>query len=307
VTAPRTGLRVAACAYPIERVASLAAWRRKLDGLLAEAAAGGATLAVLPEYAAMELTALMAPDVRDDLAAQLAAMQDFLPAYVEAYAAAARRHRLHVLAGSFPELVDGAVGAGPGEYRNRARLFAPSGDCALAEKLQMTRFERERWGVSPGAAGAVIDSAFGTIGVAICYDAEFPLLVRRLTEAGAAIVLVPSCTDTLAGHARVRVACAARALESQCYVVQAPTVGFAPWAPAVDENHGAAAIHAPPDRGFPDDGVIAMGALDEPGWTFADLDLAALEAVRADGQVLNHRDWSAAAHLAAPIARTSLR
>lgn len=291
--------RVAACAYPIEQVESLAAWRRKLEGLVAEAAAGGARLAVLPEYAAMELTALLPPAVRDDLAATLDELQPLLPEYVEACAAAARRHRVHLLAGSFPE----RVGDG---YRNRARLFAPSGAGGIAEKLQMTRFERERWGVSPGEAGTVFDTALGVLGVAICYDAEFPLLVRRLVDAGAQVVLVPSCTDTLAGHARVRVACAARALESQCYVVQAPTVGVAPWSPSVDENHGAAAIHAPPDRGFPDDGVVAIGALDEPGWTFADLDLAAIAAVRADGAVLNHRDWSAPAHQGAPVVRASL-
>ena len=293
-------LRVAACAYPIEEVASFAAWRHKLDALVGEAADRGARLCVLPEYAAMELTALMAPEVRDDLAAQLEEIQALLPAYVDACAATARRHGVHLLAGSFPERVGDA-------YRNRARLFAPSGDSGVAEKLQMTRFERERWGVSPGEAGAVFDTELGTLGVAICYDAEFPLIVRRVVDAGATIVLVPSCTDTLAGHARVRVACAARALEGQCYVVQAPTVGFAPWAPAVDENHGAAAIHGPPDRGFPDDGVVATGELDEPGWVIGELDLAAVAAVRADGQVLNHRDWASPAHLGATIARARLR
>jgi predicted amidohydrolase len=295
-----TGWRVAACQYPIEPVGSIAAWQHKLDELVGEAAAGGAQLAVIPEYAAMELVSVLAPAIRADLAAQLDALQALLPAYVDGCAAIARRHRVHLLAGSFPE----RVGDG---YRNRARLFAPSGACGVAEKLQMTRFERERWGVSAGVGGAVFATSLGVVGVAICYDSEFPLLVRRLVTAGADVVLVPSCTDALAGYGRVRVACAARALENQCYVVQAPTVGLAPWAPAVDENHGAAAIYAPPDRGFPDDGVVAIGQLDRPGWVFADLDLAALAAVRADGQVLNHRDWDDPAHLAAGVTRTTLR
>ena len=64
---------------------------------------------------------------------------------------------------------------------------------------------------------------------------------------GARVIAVPSCTDTAAGHARVRIACQARALESQCYVVQAPTVGDAPWSPAVDRNYGAGGIYVPPD------------------------------------------------------------
>ena len=81
----------------------------------------------------------------------------------------------------------------------------------------------------------------------------------------------------------------ARALENQCYVVLAPTVGAVPDSLALDQNRGAAAIYGPVDRGFADDGVIARGAFDTPGWVMADLDFAALAKVRADGQVRNHR------------------
>ncbi|HEX4423489.1 MAG TPA: hypothetical protein VH165_36520 [Kofleriaceae bacterium] len=112
---------------------------------------------------------------------------------------------------------------------------------------------------------------------------------------------MPSCTDTAAGYHRVRVACQARALENQCYVVQAPTVGVAPWSIAVDDNVGAAGVFAPPDRGLPDDGVVAIGAYSEPGWVVAELELDALARVRADGQVLGHRDWDRPAHLAADV------
>jgi predicted amidohydrolase len=113
---------------------------------------------------------------------------------------------------------------------------------------------------------------------------------------------VPSCTDAAAGYHRVRVACQARALENQCYVIQAPTVGSAPWSIAVDENVGAAGVFGPPDRGFPDDGVIALGERDRPGWVIADVDLDAVAAVRADGQVLNHRDWDLPVHVEAAAA-----
>lgn len=291
---------VAALSYPIEPVGSVAAAAAKLERLVAGAVADGAELVVVPEYAAMELTSALPPEVAADLDAQLAALQDLVPAYRAACAAIAARHQVHLLAGSLPER-DGD------RYLNRARLYAPSGADVAIAKVQMTRFERERWGVSGDGPATVVDTALGPIGVAICYDSEFPLLVRRMVDAGARVILVPSCTDALAGYGRVRVACAARALENQCYVVQAPTVGLAPWAPAVDENHGAAAIYAPPDRGFPDDGVVAIGQLDRPGWVFADLDLAALAAVRADGQVLNHRDWDDPAHLAAGVTRTTLR
>jgi predicted amidohydrolase len=289
-----TTVRVAAWQYPIERVASWDAWLAKLDRGFAEAAARGATLCVVPEYAAMELTALCG-DAGDDLAAQLDALQPLLPAYLEAYAQLARRHDLAIVAGSFPERL------ASGEVRNRLRVHARGGAVAI-EKLQMTRFERERWGVAGGDRQAVVDLGGLRVGVAICYDAEFPLVVRRLVAAGADVIAVPSCTDTAAGYHRVRVACQARALENQCYVVQAPLVGVAPWSIAVDENVGAAGVFAPPDRGFPDDGVVALGAYSEPGWIVAELDLAALARVRADGQVLNHRDWDRPEHLRGDVA-----
>ena len=292
-------ITVAAAAYPIEPVGSVAALAVKLDALVAEARSGGADLVVVPEYAAMELTSALEPDVAADLDAQLDALQALLPAYHAACAEVARRHGVHLLAGSAPERVGG-------EYRNRARLFAPSGHDAVIEKVQMTRFERERWDVRGGAGPAVVDTALGLIGVAICYDSEFPLLVRRMAEAGARVILVPSCTDTMAGYWRVRVACQARALENQCYVVHAPTVGFAPWSPAVDENHGAAAVYAPPDRGFPDDGVVALGELDQPGLLIARLDLDAIERVRTDGQVLGHRDWDLPGHQLGRLTRSKL-
>jgi predicted amidohydrolase len=293
-------VRVAAWQYPIERLASWDAWRQKLAAGIAEAAGRGAALCVVPEYASMELTSLLPPEAQADLAAQLGALQPLLPGYVAAYAELARRHRVAIVAGSFPEARPGGV------YRNRLRVHGPDGGAVEVEKLQMTRFERERWGVAAGAGQAVIDLGAARVGVAICYDAEFPLVVRRLAAAGAQVIAVPSCTDALAGYHRVRVACAARALENQCYVVQAPTVGAAPWSIAVDENVGAAGVFAPPERGLPDDGVVALGALGAPGWLVADLDLGAIERARRDGQVLGHRDWDRPEHLAGEVARATL-
>jgi predicted amidohydrolase len=291
-----TTLRVAAWQYPIEHLASWDAWREKLAAGIAEAAGRGAELCVVPEYASMELTSITGGD---DLAAQLDALQPLLPGYLAAYAELARAHAITIVAGSFPERV------AAGEVRNRLRVHTRDGEAIVIEKLQMTRFERERWGIAPGDAQTVIDLGAYRLGVAICYDAEFPLVVRRLVAAGADVIAVPSCTDTAAGYHRVRVACQARALENQCYVVQAPTVGVAPWSIAVDDNTGSAGVFAPPDRGFPDDGVLALGAYCAPGWTIAELDLEAIAKVRGDGQVLGHRDWELPRHLATPVRRIS--
>lgn len=278
-------LRVAAAQYRIDRLAGWGAYRGKIADIAGAARRGGARLLVLPEYGSMELVSLLPAAAQEDLTAQLVAMQDLAGEFVALYAAVAADTGLHILAPSFPaRQPDGSI-------RNRAWLFGPDGGRGFQEKLQMTRFEAERWGIAPGAALRLFDTALGRLGVAICYDAEFPLLVRRLAEAGASVILVPSCTDTLAGYWRVRIAAQARALENQCYVLQSPTIGDAPWSAAIDVNVGAAGAFGPIDSAVAPDGILALGGLNRPGLVFADLDLAALDAVRAAGEVLISRDW----------------
>jgi predicted amidohydrolase len=308
-------VRVAACQYPIEPVGTVAAWAQKMERMIAEAARAGAQLLVMPEYAGVELVSVLPKPIQADLRLQLDHLQELLPVYRETCSTLARRYCVYLLAGSMPERTPVSLGPpgtspdarGGEEFRNRAWLYGPSGEGGFVEKLQMTRFEREEWGIARGDLGAVFDTELGMVGVAICYDCEFPLIVRRLVEHGARVILVPSCNDALSGYWRVRIACQARALENQCYVIQAPTVGSAPWSIALDENRGAAGVYGPPDRGFPETGVIAMGVLDQPGWITADIDLAMVEAVRHDGQVLNHRDWIRSRHLQAPVTRHVIR
>jgi predicted amidohydrolase len=139
----------------------------------------------------------------------------------------------------------------------------------------------------------VLETDFGRIGIAICYDVEFPSLVRAQAEAGAWLILAPSCTDSLHGFNRVRLSARARALENQCFVAVSPTVGMAPHLASVDENHGYAAVFGPVDRGFAADGVVVRGTLDEAGLVLADLDSARLDEVRSSGAVRNFRDWPA--------------
>ncbi len=279
-------IRIAAAQYPIEELADFAAFEAKLTRMVGEAAGEGAQLLVFPEYASLELTRLAGLETARDLRASLAALQGIMPGAKALHRDLAQRHGVFILGGSAPILL------GDGRYVNRARLYAPSGASAYQEKLIMTRFEAEDWGISPSDAQlSVFDLGLAKIGVAICYDVEFPLLVRGLTEGGAQIILAPSCTDTWAGYHRVRWSCAARALENQCYVVQSPLVGRADWSPAVDINVGAAGFFAPPDRLFPPDGVIALGERDKPGWVYATLDLGLLDEVRKAGEVLNNRDW----------------
>jgi predicted amidohydrolase len=278
-----TALRLGLCQYGVTAPADFDAYTAKLAALVAEGKDGGADLLVMPEYASME-TAAFCPGT-GDAHAELLGVCALAPSLLTLFQELARRHRIWLLPGTLPwRGEDGIV-------RNRAPLIASDGTTRFQDKRVMTRFEAERWGVAPGDPPTVFDTPWGILGIAICYDVEFPTLVRAQTEAGAWAILAPSCTDSIHGFNRVRLSARARALENQCFVAVAPTVGFAPALATLDENHGYAAVFGPVDRGFPEDGVIAAGTLDQKMWLFADLDPDRLDAVRGDGAVRNFRDW----------------
>lgn len=279
-------MKVAACKYPVGAPATFADFAGKQEALLREARARGAGVAVLPEYLALELAAQFDPTVRGDLHASLAALQPLRADWLALYAGLARALGLWIVAGSF------LLQAGHGRYRNRSDLFAPDGGHLWQDKLRLTGFEKATGVIQPGDALKVFEVDGVRAGIAVCYDSEFPLPVRAQREAGARLLLVPSCTDTAAGATRVRVGCLARALENRIFVAQAVTAGEAPWSPALDRNTGEAALIAPMDVGLPHDGVLAQtrGA---QAWAIAELDFAALEASRAQAQVANDRDWPA--------------
>ncbi|TAN52452.1 MAG: amidohydrolase [Methylococcaceae bacterium] len=280
-----TPFRLATAQYDISFLGDWANYENKISRWVGAAADNGAKLLLFPEYFSMELASLFLQEIYGSLDRQLDAMQSVFADFHRLFQTQAQQHQVHIVAGSYP------VRQNDGSYRNRAYLFYPDGRSDFQEKLQMTRFENEQWSIKAGDSLKVFDTAWGRIGINVCYDSEFPMLARRQVEAGADLILVPSCTDTLAGYWRVRIGCQARALENQCYVVQSPTVGNAPWSEAVDVNIGAAAVYTPVDRGFPDDGVLVIGELNQSQWVYADIDLANIATVRREGQVFNYRDW----------------
>lgn len=285
-----TVFTVAAAQYPIDRLADWDAYVAKLTRWVEEAVGQGARLLVFPEYGAMELASLD-PASMGDLAGSIDTVSALLPEVDALHMALAGRHGVYILAASAPRRAEG------GAVLNTARLFAPNGGVGAQDKLIMTRFEREEWFVRGGEQLTVLDTELGRLAITICYDSEFPLLARAAVEAGAEVLLVPSCTDTLHGYWRVRIGSQARALEGQCFVVQSPTVGEAAWSPAVDVNRGAAGVYGPPDAapaggGMPADGVIALGEEGASGWVYATIDTARVAAMRADGGVLPVAHWS---------------
>ena len=274
-------MKIAAAAYPIDWFDSFDAYAAKLARWVSDA---DADLLVFPEYGAMELASLSGRAVAGDLEASLHAVAALDPQVRALHADLAARHGCHILGASGPAF-DGARPV------NRAVLYGPDGVVGHQDKQIMTRFEREEWHVTGAPGLRIFDTTLGRIGILICYDSEFPLLGRVLAQAGAQLLLVPSCTDTVAGFSRVRIGAMARALESQCVVVQAPTVGPCDWMPALDENRGRAAIYGPPDGFWPETGIIAEGEMDAPGWVRATVDLSRVDVSRRDGAVLPFAHW----------------
>lgn len=281
-------VHVAAANYPIDEPKTFDDWAGKIRRWVAEAADGGAELLVFPEYAAIEYAAIHGPSVTHDLGATLEVVADAYDARLAVHQQLADDHGVFILAGSGPKRHP------PGLFVNAAQLVGPKGFFGEQIKMIMTPFEHD-WGVTGGfdidAPLEVFETAIGRISVAICYDSEFPLLVREMTERGAEILLVPSCTERISGYHRVRDGSRARALENQIAVVTSPTVGTAPWSPAVDINTGAAGVFVPPDFRTSETGSLTEADLNVPGWITATLPIETLRRLRDDGEMRNYIDW----------------
>lgn len=278
-------VKIASAQYDISFLESWQNYQDKIQRWVAEAAVKNAQILLFPEYASMELASLFGQEIYSSLSKQLLSMQSLHDDYLKLFQSLAQKYCCYIQAGTFPVKIES------GAYRNRAYLFMPDGRYDYQDKLMMTRFENEQWLIQSGNELKCFDTDYGKIAINICYDSEFPLLARKQVEAGANIILVPSCTDTVAGYHRVKIGCQARALENQCYVVQSSIVGDAPWSEAVDVNMGAAAVYTPVDRGFPDNGISAIGEFNAVQWVFADVSPDACATVREQGQVFNYRDW----------------
>ena len=243
----------------------------------------GATLLVFPEYGSLSLVMLLPPAHRLTLKGQLSGLQAFATDYVSLFESLARQFSVWIVAPSFPFAIES------GHCVNRAWITGPAGEVLYQDKIHMTRFENELFAISPGTALTIVDTGTFRFATAICYDSEFPALVKQQIDGGAQLITVPSCTDSLAGYHRVLYCARARAVENQCFVVQAPLCGEAPWCEAIDINVGFAGVFSPVDRGFPADGTLALGTATD-NWVTAHCDLTMMTNVREDGQVFNWRD-----------------
>lgn len=274
--------------YPISQHTSFESWKTYIEKWIQDAVSWGCDLLVFPEYGSVELTSFAPDHVKKDLRAQIQFLSELNLKFVEVFKNLSRQYSVFIVAPSIPFFV-----VEKGKTVNRCYIFSRSGEFDYQDKLFMTRFEDEDWGISSSEAivGEFVQKVFetevGNLAISICFDVEFSEPSFSAALAGADLVIAPSCTETLKGCNRVHIGARARALENQFYVAVSQTIGDAAWSIATDLNIGFAAVYSTPDLNFTDDGTVAKGVLNRPGWLQTSIVLDEIKKVREKGSVFN--------------------
>lgn len=276
-------LRVAASQYFIRPIERFEQFADQVESAVSTAASYKCRLLVLPEYFTAQLISLT--DIKRPMHDLIRDLSSFVPRFVDLMTRLAIGHDIYVVAGSIPVLDEAT-----GKVHNDSYLFSPKGDHGIQGKLHMTRFEKEDWFVEARNRLRVFETDFGKIAIAICYDVEFPELVRAAAHRGAAILAVPSYTDDRQGFLRVRYCAHARTIENQMYVIHTGTVGSLPRVPDVSMSYGQAAILTPSDFSFARDGILALGTVNQEDLIIGELDMRRIEQSRTFGTVLPLND-----------------
>ncbi|TWO69650.1 carbon-nitrogen hydrolase family protein [Caenimonas sedimenti] len=244
--------------------------------LLAQAAAAGAELAVLPEY-----FCLMGRRDSDKLAVREAFGSGAVQAFL---GATARELGLWIVGGTLP-----LQAADADHVRNTSLVYSPDGECANRyDKIHLFRFDNgresydesrviERGSDTRAFTLASRDGASWRVGQSVCYDLRFPELYRAL---GADVLLVPSAFTHTTGQAHWELLLRARAVENLAYVI-APAQG------GTHENGRRTWGHSMVVD--PWGAVLAERTDEGAGVVLAELSAARLAEVRSHLPALEHR------------------
>lgn len=204
-----TGLNVSANLFEAER-------------LIKSAREQGAGLVVLPEN-----FAFMGKRDQDQLALREAdgegPLQDFL-------ARVAKQQGVWLVGGTIPMVATdaGKVRAACLVYDDRGQRVARYDKVHLFDVCLPGGEERyqESATIEPGESVLVLDTPFGRMGVAVCYDLRFPEMFRLMLDSGMELLVIPSAFTAITGKAHWETLVRARAIENLAYVVAAAQGGF---------------------------------------------------------------------------------
>jgi predicted amidohydrolase/GNAT superfamily N-acetyltransferase len=192
-------------------------------------------------------------------------------------------YNINIITGSMPEIVDNVL-------YNVGYLCRRDGTIERFEKIHVTPDEAKVWGLKGGSDLRTFDTDCGKIGILICYDVEFPELSRLLADEGMDILFVPFLTDTQNGYSRVRHCAQARAIENECYVAIAGSVGNLPNVHNMDIQYAQSMVFTPCDFSFPTNGIKSEATPNTEMIVIADVDLDLINELHNHGSVKNLKD-----------------
>ncbi|NGM73034.1 bifunctional GNAT family N-acetyltransferase/carbon-nitrogen hydrolase family protein [Sphingobacterium sp. SGL-16] len=192
-------------------------------------------------------------------------------------------YNVNIIAGSMPLYERGKL-------YNVSYLCHRNGHVDQYRKVHITPNEFKYYGMVGGSEVKVFDTDCGKIGLLICYDVEFPELGRILADQGMQILFVPFMTDTQNGYIRVRHCAQARAIENECYVAIAGSVGNLPRVNNMDIQYSQSAVFTPSDFAFPNNAIKAEATPNTEMVLIADVDLYALRDLHEYGTVKIMKD-----------------
>lgn len=243
--------------------------------LISRAVDAGADLLVLPEnFAIMGMQEEDKVKVRETYGQGL--IQDFL-------AEQARQHGIWIVGGTIPLIAKDSQ-----HIRAACLLFDDKGEIkARYDKVHLfdvnmpesQEIYDESTTTEPGDSATVVETPFGRLGLAVCYDLRFPELFRRMSDEGAELFAIPSAFTALTGRAHWEVLVRARAIENLCYVIAAAQGGY-----HVNgrETHGDSMIVDPW-------GSVLDRLPRGSGFVISELDIDKVRNTRRNFPVLKHR------------------
>lgn len=136
--------------------------------------------------------------------------------------------------------------------------------------------------IEAGNKAIVVETPFGKIGLAICFDLRFPELFRQLVLLGAEIIVVPAAFTASTGKAHWEILLRARAIENLCYVIASAQGGY-----HVNgrETYGDSMIVDPW-------GTVLDRLPQGSGYVAADIDVENINIIRKNFPVLKNRKIS---------------
>ncbi len=192
-------------------------------------------------------------------------------------------YNINIITGSMPLIKE------DGLY-NVGFLCRRDGSYDMYEKVHITPDEIKSWGLTGGSMVKTFETDCARIGILICYDVEFPELSRLMADQGMQILFVPFLTDTQTGYSRVRVCAQARAIENECFVAIAGSVGNLPRVHNMDIQYAQSGVFTPCDFAFPNDGKRAEATPNTEMILISDVDLDLLNELHTYGSVRNLKD-----------------